>query len=87
MVVEIKTKPATNKYRNGYDAIFRKEPMKRYRVPFDVFVYADSVDEVERKADGFMRMALKDVGPTFNVTSFIAPVGYPTEEEPLGTTT
>lgn len=58
--------------------------MKRYRVPVDIFLYADSPAAVEKKAFKFMENASRDWGPTFNISGFIFPVEYPTEEEPLG---
>jgi hypothetical protein len=61
--------------------------MKRYRVPVDLFVMAEDVDAVERRAYAFMKSAQRDIGPQYNLSGFIFPVGYPTEEEPYGTTT
>jgi len=61
--------------------------MKRFRVPVDLFVYADTAEDVERRAFQFMQSAHRDVGPQYNLSGFIFPVGYPTEEEPLGITT
>ena len=79
------TKPATEEYRNNFDTIFKKEvTMKRYRVPVDLFVYADTAEEVEKKAYRFMDMAARDHGPTFNLSGFIFPVDYPTEPDQLG---
>ena len=82
----IKTKPATKDYRNNFDNIFHKEQaMKRYRVPVDIIVWANSTPEVEDKVKAFLTASLRDLGPTYNVRSYELPVGYPTEEQPLGT--
>lgn len=80
----IRTKPASDDYRNNFDAIFKKEPMKRYRVPVDVFIYAESAEAVEKKANKFMENAARDWGPTYNLGGYTFPVDYPTEEEPIG---
>jgi len=61
--------------------------MKRFRVPVDLFVYAETAEDVEKRAYAFMKDAQRDVGPQYNLSGFIFPVGYPTEEEPPGVTT
>jgi hypothetical protein len=80
----IKSKPATQDYINNFDRIFRKVPMKRYRVPVDIYIMANNADYAEKAVNQFMDMAKNDLGPSFNVSSFVFPVGYPTEPEALG---
>ena len=55
----IKTKPATQEYRNNFDAIFKKDtPMKRYTVPVDFSVMAKSAEDAEKQAFEFVIAAL-----------------------------
>ena len=78
----IKTKPATNEYRNNFDVIFNKDTqMKRYKVPVDFSVMAKNAEDAERKALEFVINAVRDVGPTYNVLDGVFPVGYPTEPD------
>ena len=78
----IKTKPATQEYRNNFDAIFKKDnEMKRFTVPVDFSIMAKDAEDAESKALEFIINAVRDVGPTYNVLDGVFPVGYPTEPD------
>ena len=78
----IKTKPATSEYRDNFDRIFSKEvPMKSFRIPIDLRGKFKDAEEAERKVADFMRAAIRDIGPSYNILSAEFPVGYPTEPE------
>lgn len=78
----IKTRTATNEYRNNFDAIFRKgSEMKRFTVPVDFSIMAKDAEEAEQKAFNFVINSVRDIGPTYNVLDGVFPVGYPTEPD------
>lgn len=78
----IKTKPATDDYRDNFDRIFsKKTPMKTFRIPVDIRGKFKDADDAERQASDFMRAAIRDFGATYGITTAEFPVGYPTEPE------
>ena len=80
----IKTKPATNNYRTNFDLIFKRKgdtQVNKFRVPIDFFIYAKDARDAEQKSLEFMQQAIRDLGPTYNVTDAEFPVDFPAEPE------
>jgi len=73
--MEIKTKPATAAYVENFTKIFNKSkppPMKRYRVPVDIFIDAKSIEDVKEQLEWELRDLVYEL-----------PVCYPIDEDIL----
>ena len=77
----IKSMPSNSNYLNNYGRIFKKAPMNKFTVPVDFTIYAEDTAHLHAQLATFLKVAMLDIAPSHNVTSFELPVGYPEEPD------
>ena len=54
--------------------------MKKYKIPIDFTVRADTPEEAKERVDEFLLQTVMDYRVHYSIVNYEAPYGYPVEE-------